>query len=178
MSASCLCLARPTTTKLFFSPHEFDITRDTSPNLTFGAGPHVCAGAAASRSLVGDSAPARIERLHNMSLDDSAPPTRFGGWAFRGPLNMAAADHRDVPDTDITTTLLCGDRPCQHLPWPLVQNARVEQEVLEWFHRHGILMPRSWNGELNLSIQVGGSIVGSQWRGSAFRHGQTELPIE
>ena len=21
--------------------------------------------------------------------DDSAPPTRFGGWAFRGPLNVA-----------------------------------------------------------------------------------------
>jgi cytochrome P450 len=74
----------------FSRPHEFDITRDTSPNLTFGAGPHVCAGAAASRSLVGDFAlPLAFERLHNMSLDDSAPPTRFGGWAFRGPLNMA-----------------------------------------------------------------------------------------
>ena len=47
------------------------------------------------------------------------------------------------------------------------------------FTRHGILMPRSWNGELNLSIQGGrfhrGLLNGM---GSAFRHGQTELPIE
>jgi cytochrome P450 len=74
----------------FDHPELFDITRDVSPNLTFGAGPHVCAGAAASRSLVGDFAlPLAFERLKNLAIDESAPPTRFGGWAFRGPLNMS-----------------------------------------------------------------------------------------
>ena len=72
------------------NPGSFDITRDVSPNLTFGAGPHVCAGAAASRSLVGDFAlPLAFERLPDLQLDESATPTRFGGWAFRGPLNMS-----------------------------------------------------------------------------------------
>lgn len=74
----------------FTNPASFDITRDVSPNLTFGAGPHVCAGAAASRSLVGDFAlPLAFERLPDLQLDESAAPTRFGGWAFRGPLNMS-----------------------------------------------------------------------------------------
>jgi len=74
----------------FTNPGSFDITRDVSPNLTFGAGPHVCAGAAASRSLVGDFAlPLAFERLPDLQLDESAAPTRFGGWAFRGPLNMS-----------------------------------------------------------------------------------------
>ena len=74
----------------FTNPALFDITRDISPNLTFGAGPHVCAGAAASRSLVGDFAlPLAFERLQNLQLDESAASTRFGGWAFRGPLNVS-----------------------------------------------------------------------------------------
>ncbi len=67
----------------------FDITRDTSPSLTFGAGPHFCAGAAASRNLIGDHAlPRLFERLPGLGLDDQAEPVRFGGWAFRGPLNL------------------------------------------------------------------------------------------
>lgn len=67
----------------------FDVTRDTGPSLTFGAGPHFCAGAAASRSLVGDHAlPGLFERLGTPSLDPRAEPVRFGGWAFRGPLSV------------------------------------------------------------------------------------------
>jgi len=67
----------------------FDVTRDTSAALTFGAGPHFCAGAAASRSLVGDVALPRIfERLDRLRLDTDAPPVQFGGWAFRGPLSV------------------------------------------------------------------------------------------
>ena len=67
----------------------FDVTRNTGPSLTFGAGPHFCAGAAASRSLVGDHAlPRLFERLGAPSLDVDAEPVRFGGWAFRGPLSV------------------------------------------------------------------------------------------
>ena len=59
----------------FKDPDLFDITRDTSAALTFGAGPHFCAGAAASRSLVGDVALPRIfDRLHRLRLDAEAPP--------------------------------------------------------------------------------------------------------
>ena len=73
----------------FEDPNLFDITRDTSAALTFGAGPHFCAGAAASRSLVGDVALPRIfDRLHRLRLDAEAPPVQFGGWAFRGPLSV------------------------------------------------------------------------------------------
>jgi cytochrome P450 len=74
----------------FDDPDRFDITRDTSASLTFGAGPHFCAGAAASRSLVGEHAlPRLFERLGpRLRLDDDAAPVRFGGWAFRGPLGL------------------------------------------------------------------------------------------
>jgi len=71
----------------FDTPDRFDIRRDTSASLTFGAGPHFCAGAAASRSLVGDVAlPKAFDRLRDLAIDTTAEPVRFGGWAFRGPL--------------------------------------------------------------------------------------------
>jgi len=73
----------------FDNPDVFDVTRDTSAALTFGAGPHFCAGAAASRSLVGDVALPRIfERLEQLRLDPNGSPVEFGGWAFRGPLSV------------------------------------------------------------------------------------------
>ena len=72
----------------FERPDEFDVTRDTGPSLHFGAGPHFCAGAAASRSLVGDIALARFfERYPDAALD-AGTAVRFGGWAFRGPLEL------------------------------------------------------------------------------------------
>ncbi len=70
---------------------EFDVQRDVSPNLTFGAGPHFCAGAAASRSLIGDIAvPKLFARFPNLTIDESEPDVVFGGWAFRGPLTLPA----------------------------------------------------------------------------------------
>ena len=73
----------------FVNSDQFDVTHETRPSLTFGAGPHFCAGAAASRSLVGDVAlPKIFNRLPDLELDESAGPVRFGGWAFRGPLNL------------------------------------------------------------------------------------------
>ena len=73
----------------FSDPERFDVTRDTGAALTFGAGPHFCAGAAASRSLVGDVAiPKIFQRLTTLRLDNSAQPVQFGGWAFRGPLSV------------------------------------------------------------------------------------------
>ena len=75
----------------FAEPDSFDITRDTSKSIAFGAGPHYCAGAFASRAMVADVAlPSIFARLKNLRLDASAP-ARIGGWAFRGLLNLPVA---------------------------------------------------------------------------------------
>lgn len=80
----------------FSDPGCFDVSRDHAASLTFGAGPHFCAGAAASRSLVGELAvPLAFERLAGLALDD-ADSVAFGGWAFRGPLAMPATWRAEI----------------------------------------------------------------------------------
>jgi cytochrome P450 len=70
----------------FDRPDEFDLTRDASRHIAFGAGPHFCAGAWASKALVAEVAlPKIFERLKGLRLDETAE-VKFGGWAFRGPL--------------------------------------------------------------------------------------------
>jgi len=72
----------------FTDPDRFDITRDTAKSIAFGAGPHYCAGAFASRAMVADVAlPGIFARLKRLRLDESEP-VRIGGWAFRGLLNL------------------------------------------------------------------------------------------
>jgi cytochrome P450 len=72
----------------FENPDDFDITRDTQKSIAFGAGPHYCAGAFASRAMVADVAlPSIFKRLKGLRLDGSEP-VRIGGWAFRGLLNL------------------------------------------------------------------------------------------
>jgi cytochrome P450 len=69
---------------VFDKPERFDITRDTRASLAFGAGPHFCAGAAASRALIaGVALPMLFQRFPDMALSG---PVRFTGWAFRGPV--------------------------------------------------------------------------------------------
>ena len=72
----------------FANADQFDLTRDTAKSIAFGAGPHFCAGAAASRAMIADvalpSVFARLKGLH--SID--AEPVRIGGWAFRGLFNL------------------------------------------------------------------------------------------
>lgn len=73
----------------FADPDAFDVTRDTAKSIAFGAGPHYCAGAFASRAMVADVAlPGIFARLGNLRLDASQP-VRIGGWAFRGLLNLS-----------------------------------------------------------------------------------------
>ena len=70
----------------FTNPDLFDITRDTGPAIPFGAGPHFCAGAAASRSLIaGCALPMLFAQLPDLTLAADAP---FAGWAFRGPTRV------------------------------------------------------------------------------------------
>ncbi|MGF6307358.1 cytochrome P450 [Bradyrhizobium sp. i1.8.4] len=74
--------------KHFDRPDAFDVRRDAGKSIAFGAGPHFCAGAWASRAMVADVAlPAIFGRLRNMRLIEDKPP-RIGGWAFRGLLDL------------------------------------------------------------------------------------------
>ena len=74
--------------KHFENADLFDIRRDSSKSVAFGAGPHFCAGAWASRSMIADVAlPAVFSRLINLRMVDGAQ-ARIGGWAFRGLLNL------------------------------------------------------------------------------------------
>lgn len=72
----------------FDGAERFDVSRDTQKSMPFGAGPHFCAGAAASRSMVAEVAlPMIFGRLTEVRLDGDV---EFGGWAFRGPLKLPA----------------------------------------------------------------------------------------
>jgi hypothetical protein len=74
---------------VFEAPERFDIRRDTGPSIPFGAGPHFCAGAAASRALIAEVAlPMAFARLPGLR---PAGEARFAGWAFRGPLSVPVA---------------------------------------------------------------------------------------
>ena len=74
---------------VFDHPDRFDLRRDTGPAIPFGAGPHFCAGAAASRALITLVAlPMVFARLPGLRLAGEAP---FRGWAFRGPVRVPVA---------------------------------------------------------------------------------------
>ena len=72
----------------FVDADKFDLNRDTAKSIAFGAGPHFCAGAAASRAMIADVAlPSVFARLKGLRLDEGEP-VRIGGWAFRGLFNL------------------------------------------------------------------------------------------
>jgi cytochrome P450 len=74
--------------KHFERADEFDVRRDVSKSVAFGAGPHFCAGAWASRAMIADVAlPTVFAKVKNLKIADDEP-VRIGGWAFRGLLNL------------------------------------------------------------------------------------------
>lgn len=76
---------------VFSNADTFDLTRDNSNSLSFGAGPHFCAGAAASRALIADVAlPKLFEKFPNIALNGDVT---FAGWAFRGPVSVPVRLH-------------------------------------------------------------------------------------
>ena len=75
----------------FDRPEIFDISRDVSKSIAFGAGPHFCAGAWASRAMLADVAlPTIFKRLSGLRIVQR-DEIRMGGWAFRGLLNLPVA---------------------------------------------------------------------------------------
>lgn len=82
-------------TQHFAMPTAFDIHRNTTKAVSFGAGPHFCAGAWASRAMIADVAlPTLFRRLQGLAV--GAHP-KIGGWAFRGLLDLPAAWDRRLP---------------------------------------------------------------------------------
>jgi cytochrome P450 len=82
--------------KHFERAEMFDIRRDTSKSIAFGAGPQFCAGAWASRAMVADVAlPTIFSRLSNLRLANDED-VRFGGWAFRGLARLPVTFDRTV----------------------------------------------------------------------------------
>jgi cytochrome P450 len=74
---------------VFERPEVFDMSQSAAASVAFGAGPHFCAGAWASRSLIADVvAPMVFERFRGLRLNGE---TVFAGWAFRGPVKMPVA---------------------------------------------------------------------------------------
>ncbi len=72
--------------EVFNNASQFDLTRDNNGSLSFGAGPHFCAGAFVSRALIAEFAlPMIFKSLNNLRLTGQV---EFGGWAFRGPLTV------------------------------------------------------------------------------------------
>ncbi len=77
--------------KHFENAERFDVRRDVAKSIAFGAGPHFCAGAWASRAMIADVAlPTIFARLKSLRLVEDEP-VRIGGWAFRGLLNLPVA---------------------------------------------------------------------------------------
>lgn len=71
---------------IFTNPEAFDVGQDCTNAISFGAGPHFCAGAWISRCLIADVVlPKLFGRFSGLRLAGDVP---FGGWAFRGPLSM------------------------------------------------------------------------------------------
>ena len=72
--------------RVFDNPDAFDLLRDNSSAISFGAGPHFCAGAWASRCLIAEVAlPMLFSYLPGLELAGDVP---MAGWAFRSPLRV------------------------------------------------------------------------------------------
>ena len=68
---------------IFENPNEFRLDRDIARSISFGAGPHFCAGAWISKTLIAEVAiPMLFEKFPNIKL---LSEVEYSGWAFRGP---------------------------------------------------------------------------------------------
>ena len=68
---------------IFKKADEFRLDRDVARSISFGAGPHFCAGAWISKTLIAEVAiPMLFEKFPNIKL---LSDVEYFGWAFRGP---------------------------------------------------------------------------------------------
>jgi cytochrome P450 len=81
-----LCLAAANRDpEAFADPDAFDIGRAGARHLSFGAGPHACAGSGLARLELEVALPSLLRRLPRLALDPHDPPRRRpGSPMFRG----------------------------------------------------------------------------------------------
>lgn len=66
----------------------YDLDRPLKPSMSFGGGPHACAGTYFANAVVRIGLEELLEAIPNIELDDSKPAPDFWGWGFRGPKNL------------------------------------------------------------------------------------------
>ena len=77
--------------KVFSNADEFDLERDCSKSIHFGAGPHYCAGASIASTMISLVAlPKLFQALPKLTLVDKEK-YEFDGWAFRGITSLECA---------------------------------------------------------------------------------------
>ena len=70
--------------KVFTNPEKFELERDCSKSIHFGAGPHYCAGASIASTMISLVAlPKLFSAFPKLKLVDKKK-YEFDGWAFRG----------------------------------------------------------------------------------------------
>ena len=70
--------------KVFSNSEKFDLERDCSKSIHFGAGPHYCAGASIASTMISLVAlPKLFAAFPKLKLVDEEK-YEFDGWAFRG----------------------------------------------------------------------------------------------
>jgi len=69
----------------FSCPHAFDPEREANRHLSFGAGPHRCAGSNLARMNLRIAVEALLERLHDLRLDEAAGPVTYHAMLNRSP---------------------------------------------------------------------------------------------
>jgi cytochrome P450 len=69
----------------FACPHAFDPERDSNRHLSFGAGPHRCAGSNLARMNLRVALEELLARLHDVRLADGAEPIRYHSVLNRSP---------------------------------------------------------------------------------------------
>lgn len=68
----------------FKNPERFDIDREDNEHVSFGYGPHYCAGSHLAKLEAEVALNALLDRLHNLK-PDLDKPSRMIGFSFRGP---------------------------------------------------------------------------------------------
>jgi len=68
----------------FRDPETFDIDRDDNDHVSFGYGPHYCAGSHLAKLEAEVALNALLDRVHNLQ-PVAGEPSRIIGFSFRGP---------------------------------------------------------------------------------------------
>lgn len=75
----------------FACPHAFDPARESNRHLSFGAGPHRCAGSNLARMNLRIALEEILARFHDLRLADGAEPVRYHSVLNRSPVAVPVA---------------------------------------------------------------------------------------